>query len=96
MDRGGITDSAVRLAEAAALSDDPWYGERLRELARELAVATCQVLESARPTRRTACRHWVSRVSRPARSRLASWGAFAWLALMMGRLRRSGAALSAR
>ena len=44
MDRGGLADRPVKLAEAASLSDDPWYGQRLEALARELAVSTREVL----------------------------------------------------
>lgn len=52
MDRGRIAGSAVKLAEAASLTDDPWYGQQLNDLADELAAMTRQVLDAARPTRR--------------------------------------------
>jgi hypothetical protein len=44
MDRGGLADRPVKLAEAASLSDDPWYGQRLDALAHDLAAQTREIL----------------------------------------------------
>ena len=44
MDRGGLADRPVKLAEAASLSDDPWYGQRLDLLTHDLAARTREVL----------------------------------------------------
>ena len=44
MDRGALAERPVKLAEAASLSDDPWYSQRLHALARDLATRTREVL----------------------------------------------------
>ena len=44
MDRGGLAERPVKLAEAASLSDDPWYSQRLDALTSDLAARTREVL----------------------------------------------------
>ena len=44
MDRAGLADRPVKLAEAASLSDDPWYSQRLEALAHDLAQRARAVL----------------------------------------------------
>ena len=44
MDRGGLADRPVKLAEAASLSDDPWYSQQLDSLTDDLAARTREVL----------------------------------------------------
>jgi len=44
MDRARLADRPVKLAEAASVSDDPWYSQRLEALAHELAVRARVVL----------------------------------------------------
>ena len=48
MDRGTLAGRPVKLAEAASLSDDPWYAKTLDEATRELARRTREVLSVAR------------------------------------------------
>jgi hypothetical protein len=83
MDRGRIAGSAVKLAEAASLTDDPWYGQQLNDLADELAAMTRQVLDAARPTRR---------IGRE-RGLLA---AMMWARRLLGRFRQPNEAFAAR
>jgi len=52
MDRGGLADRPVKLAEAASLSDDPWYGQRLDLLTHDLAARTREVLRIHRQIER--------------------------------------------
>jgi hypothetical protein len=52
MDRGGLADRPVKLAEAASLSDDPWYSQRLEALTDDLAARTREVLGIASGAKR--------------------------------------------
>jgi hypothetical protein len=99
MDKGRIAGSAVKLAEAASFSDDPWFGHRLHDLARELAATTHQVLDAARPTQRTSSAHWSVETGTAAaptsRNRILS-AFMSWAGPLIARLRREQEALAVR
>ena len=92
MDRGRISGSAVKLAEAASYSDDPWFGQQLHELASELAAMTRQVLDTNRSKQRTSCERWLLARIAPSRSPERGAPARSWRLFA----RRPHAALSAR